>query len=1160
MHAIRQPWLFPGILIGLLGTSAIAQENTPDQDLSAANAVAESAEATHDSLRAETWNRLIYVPFRELNKVFNNDAATAVVSYAEYMELLRHYWKKHVPSQSPDAVITKAVYTAGVEEEVARVSMELSITVLKQSGWARLPLSLGKSAVGQVSSDDDDNTILKGADEGNYELLLQGVGTRTVTLELLTSVTTSPEARFFELNCPGVGINELQVTIPEADQTVRITPVEVLLSTDGSNESQTVVKAALGATHHFAVRWFPNAGSRPQMDFLSSVTNATTVRIEPRLIQTTSRFDWEILRGEMREATVLVPADARIIDVVSQTGRIQTWEATETEGHQKIRIELLKPVNNKLQIEVQTERVPEGDTVQLLGRDDNEMLHGVHADGVVRESGRLRVTTDSSLNLVTQQQSGVKRISSSKPSGPGQLMWEFTGNRSSLTVQLKPVEPRLTAQQVSRLIFSDDELQLLTHVDFMVERAGVFELQLKYPKSLTIDSVRADGTSEFNVDKIGGIITLVLTNRRKGSIGVDVQGHQGFDAGATSTETVLPAIEPLQVERSTGRVIVLAPQFLDVVTMEQQRTGLTPVNSGASTRVGRVHPVSAWNFTQQPWMLVVRTSPRSAQIDANIATTAQIDPEVVRFNSEVRFNVRNAGIDTFRIAVPEVIADDIRFRSVNSQHVIQQRDKAAAEDGWVTWKLVLQNEVTGTVQIAADWELTLADADQRQTRSFVAEPIRVLTPFPEGTKQKRQVTLTQARGELRLLHHESLSITAAAGSDTMEAIDVRELEHLPQDGYLAFRYFAQPASATVTIREHEIHQVVATVVSKAAIEIVTEKQPLASYRCRYRITTSERQRLRVDVPTDSELQAPSLNNRRTTFEVAEDVQVPEGWDAYYINIARNENSDDSFLLSFQLRCRIVEADRFPYDGQKGTQLLYTPSVGDSSGNTVVQETRVGIWTPKDVDVFCETDNWTVLGSQSWSILRPMESSNNRNAVSLLGSWINDDSSSSEFAHQGNVTVYRALGREMVLQASWRKRPFMVALVSGALVLIGLVLRKTSWENRITLTLVTLVVAAVWRLFDASEAAQVVNAGLIGLLAVAGIWTTGLLIGRAPKEYSGSLRGSDPGQGTDGGDKFPPDRSPASTKDSEATRSEQPSGTVTPAPGVTEMMDELMGGK
>jgi len=240
MHSIRRPWLLTGILMALLVTPAFAQENAPKSDPQADESAktTETTAASDETPQLKTWNRLIYVPFHQLQKVFNNDNATAVVPYAEYMELLKHYWKQNAPNDSPDAVITKAVYTASIEKEVARISVELNITVLRKDGWARLPLSFGKSAVGKMTSDDEENTILKGADAGTYELLLQKAGKRTVTLELLAAVTTSPEARSFELNCPTGGINELQITIPEGDQTVRINPVEVLLPIDGSNEWQ----------------------------------------------------------------------------------------------------------------------------------------------------------------------------------------------------------------------------------------------------------------------------------------------------------------------------------------------------------------------------------------------------------------------------------------------------------------------------------------------------------------------------------------------------------------------------------------------------------------------------------------------------------------------------------------------------------------------------------------------------------------------------------------------------------------------------------------------------------------------------------------------------------------------------------------------------------
>ena len=1113
-------------------------------------ATPESAPAADTS--RENWNRLIYVPFRELQKVSNNDDATAVVPYSEYMKLLKNYLREKA-ADAPDAIITRSDYSATVEEDVARVSLELKVTVLKTEGWARLPLKFGQVAVGKVTSDDDEQTILKGVDDGRYELLLRGIGERTVTLELLAAVTTSPEARSFELHCPAVGISELSVSIPEAEQTVRIAPVEVLLPEDESDATKTVAKAALGAVTQFSVSWFPKAGTRPDMDLLASVTNHTTVQIEPQLIQTQANLKWEVLRGDLREVTVLVPKDARIIDVAADTGRLESWDAEVQDNQQRIRMTLLNPVSDTFSVTVQTERDPEDNTFQVIGRDDSGALYGIHAKGVVREAGRVRVKTDSTLTLIPETQSGVKRVSGEESDGP---VWEFSGDRGRLVVQVKPVEPRLLVTQDASVIFSDDELRLNTHLNYTVERAGVFELKLKYPESLTIENVQADGMSEFNVDKTGGIITLALTNRRMGDIGVDIRGKQAFDAAATNAETTLPAIEPQDVERSDGTLTVYAPQFLDVVTDDENRTGLNPARGDTRPAIGRALPVSIWNFTQQPWTMSVRTSPRPAQVDAIVGTTVQVEPEIVRFNSRLQFNIRNAGIDTFRVAVPEAIADDVRFKSLNANQVIQQRNKASEpDDGWVTWTLVLQDEITGVVQLSAEWDVQLGEADDDAVRSVAVEPVRVLSPFPDDADQKRRVTLTAVRGEIRLLRHDSLSINAEPAGETTESIDVRELEQLPREGFLAFRYFEQPASATVSIRQHEIHDVVETVVSRAAIEIVTEKQSLAGYRCRYRITSSERQRLLVRVPFGSELQAPLLDGRRTTFEPADDVEAEDNRDAYYVNVSRKEQSDDGFLLSFQFRCPIVDADRFPYEGQGGHQLLRIPVIGESSGNTVVQETRVGLWTPKDVSIFGEPDNWSRVGRQRWSLWRPLESPDTVQTGTLLSRWIGDESSS-DFALQGHATQFQSLGSQPTLQASWWNWPFLVAIVSGALVLIGLLLRKTSWENRITIVLLGAVAVAIWALSDSDAAYQMVSAGMIGLIAVAALWLTGLLLGK-PRGAVAADGSSSPPPSTEPGSS-PPPAAPQPVAGVEVSTG--PPGTVTPAPGLKDTMDKLMGGK
>jgi hypothetical protein len=1112
----------------------------------------------------DSWDRLVYVPFKELKRVFDNQDASVIIPYREYLELIRHYLSERPANGvSPDAVITSTSYTASVEKDVVRIDVELNLNVLQASDWVHVPLSFGSAAVGSVKPDDG-TVLLKGTGNGSYELLIQGQGVRTINIELLATVKTSPEARSFRIDCPPSGISHLQVTVPEPDQTIQISPHQVLLPPAApAAEGSSVVYASLGSAGHFEVKWNPRAGTKPAMDLLSSANNQTESRIEAGLIQTRAVISWEILRGELREVTVLAPKAARIIDVLSRGGNIRSWEIDDSaDTHQQIRIELLSPATGRFEVEVQVERNLTGDTVQVIGRDAAGQLHGIHADAVVREAGRITVTTDSALTSNVLEQSGVKQVEAGgggKGVTGSRLAWEFSGTSSQLVLQTQPVEPRLLVNHVAQIIFRDDELRLRSVLNYTVERAGVFQLVLDVPESLTIDNVSADGMSEFNVDKNSGKLTLSLTQKRQGAIAVTIQGHQKYDAAVEDNELEIPTVVPEDTERETGTLTIYAPQFLDVLTVDEKLVGLFPSRDATAPNMARLRLIGVWNFSRRPVTMVTRTTPRPAQVAATVATTARFEPDVVKIGSVVSFDIQNAGLDTLRIAVPEAVSENVRFRTVSIGHTIRQRNKAAqAEDGWITWTLVLQDETTGNVMVAVDWEVPLNEADVPDNgaepaadTSFVVDPPRVLPPFEDELAERRKVTLTQARGEIRLLRHESLSISAEGEGDTVEGIDVRELELMEQSGYLAFRYFSQPASATVSIREHEIHEVVATVVSKAAVEIVTEKQSLASWRCRFLVTTSERQRLRIDLPVGSEIQAPLLGDSRTTMEQATDVESEEEWDPYYVNVSREQTSDEPFLLTIQFRCPIIESDRIPYEGRGGIQKLHLPTIGEDDGSCVIQQTQLAIWAPKDVAFIGDPDRWTQIGLSQFSFTRPFESPTTARGGDLMDRWIGR-SSAGDFATQGHLAVFRAVGRQTVIEASWWNRPFVVWLISGTLVVLGLILRRTAWENKITLVLLAVFGVSMWTLKDGYAALQFATAAGPGLALVLVIWFVGLLLGR--RDIADNSDATRPASDESGDT---PSESPPA-REAEPEPADAP-GDASPSSEVSEKSDDTTGG-
>lgn len=204
-------------------------------------------------------------------------------------------------------------------------------------------------------------------------------------------------------------------------------------------------------------------------------------------------------------------------------------------------------------------------------------------------------------------------------------------------------------------------------------------------------------------------------------------------------------------------------------------------------------------------------------------------------------------------------------------------------------------------------------------------------------------------------------------------------------------------------------KVAVLVVSRAAIEVVTERQTLASWRCRFRITTSERQRLRIDLPIGCDLQAPLLNDQRTTIEKASDINAAEQWEAYYVNINRDSTSDQEFLLTLLFRCPITNEGTRPYAGRGSRQMsnCRSSAKAEAQPRTTGEVALVG--SGRNCISRRSRRCWTQEGAAPSSLLRPLKSPSAVAAAAAVNDWIDPGQvASGDFPTQGSASVYRAL--------------------------------------------------------------------------------------------------------------------------------------------------------
>lgn len=1041
--------------------------------------------------------RTVYVPYRELKGVFDNLGAGVIVPYSEWLKLRQQIERAAPPGAAVPAVITQAAYRAKVEKDLVRVTARLKVNVPGEP-WVEIPMRFGDAAVGALSGPEG-KVLLRGTGEGTYALLLGESGEHEITLELVSRVHTSPEGREFSFDVPPVAITTLEVTLPEADQTVEIIPQGAVQPREAA-EGQTQIAANLGSTGRITARWHPRVSRRPEMELLTSVTNLMQVTVEDGLIRTDAFLTFDVLRGQVNQLRLEVPADERILDV-SSPAQLKAWRAEAADNRQIIIVDLLSAADQQVPLEVHSERrLPEGE-FRLAGRDEEGRTYGIHALDAAREAGQIAVRGAPDLELSLLGQQGLVRIDASQVDqrirAEGAFAFKFYSPRFALTAVARPVEPRVLLQHASRVILREDEVRLEASLNYTIERAGVFQLVLAVPEDLVIDGVQCAAMREFSFDAATRLLTISLAERTTGVLGVQVTAHRSWNADAGESGLALPLLKPQHVTRETGTVRLFARETLEVATGDQQVSGAQPLPVPPGERDGDAVLAAAWSYTRRPVSIAVTIRRKAPRLTAGIATSVRVLPQSLEVRTQLRYDVQFSGIDTFQFQVPEAVASSVQIEAAAADATspaLKQKTASDPVDGWVTWTVVMQREVVGALplQVTYDVQSPASDAEGGTAGAVTLDLIRAL-PAP-GSGARPEVPLARIAGEVVVRPDPSLAVSAEVQGGDVEPIDVRELTLLPPEGTLAYRYFEQPADAPIRLTlnrsRYEIREVVATVVRRALVEIIHGEDGTALYRVRMRLKTSERQRLLFDLPAHLELLGVSVNGRDVRLEEAGPADDKVRLQPHYVPVARTTAADQEFLLTFNFRWKVA-----PHLGEseflRGALELPLPVPGGLDAPSAVQELRVAVWVPRKFALVGEPPGFVIerqprLFSTLTNIDAPVSDEQ-------LDGWIGGGDSSLDPARKGRAGyVYSRVGGDRRVRIVWWDRVSMTILVSGAVALIALVLGRTGWENKLWMLLVAAFLLTLAALWDADWVAHAVSAARFGLAFLVGWWLiTGL---------------------------------------------------------------------
>lgn len=1059
-------------------------------------------------------DRTIYVPFKNLQELLEQRGASAIVPYEDYLRYLREVGKL-VQTQLPvDAVITASRYVGTIEGDLARIRATYIVQVLGKP-WVELPLEFGDAAVGQVQGGGD-KVLLRGTGEGTYALLLGEGGEQTVTLELLARVRSTPEGREFSLTVPPVGLTTFELTVPEGEQTIELTP-RLVMQKRGGDAGTTTVQANLGATRKITARWHPRTSLKPEMELLASASSRQLVTIEGGYVHHDAWLTYEVLRGTMSGVRIAAPVGARILDVTADVG-VRRWEAQGEAGRQMIAVEFLAPVEQRVTVEVHTERMFGEASEGVAGIDPDGGVHGIHALDVVRESGQVAVRVAEALELTVEEQQGVTRIAAEdvdarlKPAAA--TAFRYYAPQLRLVVRARPVEPRVQVAHATRLVFEEDELRLQAELAYQIERAGVFEVRLRVPENVVIDDVQSPLRQEDSFDEAARILTVKLQQATLGALTLVVRGHQPFETGRAPVEQDLPLLEPLDVVRETGTVSVWAPPGIEVVTNAAAVQSAQPAPVPTDGQVeGEAELRSTWSYTRRPVRIPVTTTRRPTRLSATAATTIDVQPETVEVTTWLDYRVEFAGIDTVRVWVPEGVSAGVQIEAEATGPAsaeIQQKSPGPAVNGWVPWTVVWQRKVVGVQRLRVQYRLTpgAAPADAAAPAAGAAQPITLLLIRPDGKPATADgadaIPLTRLQGEVRVLKDSTLSVTVDASGGDVEPIDLRELTLLPTDGALAFRYHRQPEEGgiqiAVTRLRPEVQEVTPTVVEQGVVEIATARHTAAVFRCRYLVKTVERQRLRIDLPKDLEVLGVFVDGseeKLQALDAAEAGPAQEDVTAYAVNIGRRGRSEEPFVLTLQFNWNVNPP---PFEAMFGRGEIQFPlprigvrRVGGGLVSAPVQQLRTIVYVPRQFWLVGTPEEFQILGEYEWwALLRPEPF-----AVSTPAPLDFPEAQTVplDFPTEGLRAVhYQNLGGAGRITVAWWDVAKMTTLLSVALGLIAFILLRTSWENKLNILLIAAFLTLLFGVKDRDAVLHGLAAARWGLGFLLALWIVHGLFG------------------------------------------------------------------
>jgi hypothetical protein len=936
------------------------------------------------SLREQT----IYIPYGKLRENFEKEGRGVFIPYERFQEL----WKAARAAQRKPtdakpltpAVITEADSEATVGKEVVRVAAKLKIDVL-ETGWVEVPLRLedaGVMSATLVRADGKQEPArLSVAQDGSHKLVIENQTKRPLPIELrleyAKAFNKTPGRNDVSFAAPQAPINRWKVRVAERGVKVHIEPL--IAATEPPSDAnptdekklpqETVLLAFVGGAANVKIDWTAKAEGASGLAALASVEAQQEVRVEEGVMRTRARLTYTISRAELAQLTIEVPADQKVVNVSDPN--VRQWSVKTVDKVQQITVHLFEPARTTQSVQVELEQFTAGAAAKPAAAKPADAkpkgANGIDAkpDALTRRA--IEVPVVKSLDVSRQQGVVVVdvaegwQIEASKREGlaqldaaelpqplagqPHELAYRYAALPFALSLDAFKVKPRVLADELVLAYLEPEQLKLQLRATYTIERAGVFELALDVPADYEIRDVRGDtsgGAAAAQVDShhLEGAdktrLVVELTHKALGRVGLFVELQKRVEdanllgpTGKTSEIALpVPRVAPDTIERTNGRLVLLAPESLRVNPGKQsglRNVSLTEALAGAAIESAATRPVSSFVYTKAPLELSLLVERRKPYVSVGQLLVARVELGVVKYDATFFYDIRYSGVKSLRIDVPSELAPDIR----NNTPGVTEKEIAPApadvDKGYLAWSLTGESQLLGAVAVKLSWERKLENVE-------VGKSIEITIPKLLPREADR------AWGQIVLVKSETIDLAAAGAPSGLRPIDPQH-DLMPgasvSDAALAFE-FHDDWSLAATATRYQLESVKHTSIDRGLVRAVVTRSGQLAVQALYRMR-SARQRLAVTLPDGVEFDTEPLRINGTPTPLERGAK-----DEYFVPLVGRGNNE-SFLLELR------------YTLAKSGSLVVLPTFIDEPA---VQKVYISAFLPQELKLLGHIGPWT----------------------------------------------------------------------------------------------------------------------------------------------------------------------------------------------------------